>query len=450
MTSTLSSLQVIIIYSYLFVTLVASVYALFKFRIKRIMVVLGCSNIVGLITSAVLFLFNSIPYSGRELLNFYTSISKGSFWAWIVLFFAVLSLTWWALFLLLTFKTKTYKIITLLITFILLILFGSTFLKFNETTETIEVKGSVPNEIVFTYSNLVATPSIIVHTKGNEIINNYEVATKGLVSPKSKGKSLLIPSASLNELFEVDLANNTINKRQIFERHNYFDVLNDEIISSHPDKDDINFNVFNVDRTENDLNIKLEGFIRTVAKDAEYYYVFADIVLKSHGRLYVLNQKTGTLHKKIDLSNRAADDMKVFNGKLIMTTKPQLTIVNLKTWKMTDFNLQIEDLEPGILNLSSSNELIVTYRNKQTLGDLTIVVFDQNFKLQKTIKLNNFHFINFFKDNRLYVFKPAQDFGNKNAKSIGSLMIYDTVSWKEIGSVSIPRREHNLSGIYVQ
>ncbi|KYD34649.1 hypothetical protein B4114_0305 [Geobacillus stearothermophilus] len=73
-------------------------------------------------------------------------------------------------------------------------------------------------------------------------------------------------------------------------------------------------------------------------------YVFADAMEQEHGVLYVLDQR-GSVVKEISLPTSFARSMAVFHGRLVIATKPRLTIVDPHSWRVAYWGMGQEETQ---------------------------------------------------------------------------------------------------------
>ncbi|MCY9721005.1 hypothetical protein M5W76_21895, partial [Paenibacillus larvae] len=92
--------------------------------------------------------------------------------------------------------------------------------------------------------------------------------------------------------------------------------------------------------------MKLEGFLREFTREGDKLYIFADLIAKEKSVLYVLDIPSEKVMNTIPLPEDVADDMVVYQDKVVLATKTSLTVVDRSDWKVSTIKLSYPDVRP--------------------------------------------------------------------------------------------------------
>ncbi|WP_149867655.1 kelch repeat-containing protein [Paenibacillus larvae] len=194
--------------------------------------------------------------------------------------------------------------------------------------------------------------------------------------------------------------------------------------------------------------MKLEGFLREFTKEGDKLYIFADLIAKEKSVLYVLDIPSEKVINTIPLPEGVADDMVVYQDKVVLATKTSLTVVDRSDWKVSTVKLSYPDVRPVSL-YNRNGHLYVALRSDVDLSGLKLIKMDSNFKEISKVDLGIVHSGgDQFKDDKYYVYSGE---GDPEKKFSGELSVYQLDTWEKIGSLILPigPKKFNVSGFTV-
>lgn len=183
-------------------------------------------------------------------------------------------------------------------------------------------------------------------------------------------------------------------------------------------------------------------YILQVLRAEPHFYVFADAMEKEHGVLYVLDQR-GSVVKEISLPTSFARSMAVFHGRLVIATKPRLTIVDPHSWRVAYWDMGQEEARFDQLYVKGDT-LWVSYVQRGKSGWLAL---NDQFKVMEKHELPSVYWEARFHDDYVYVlFEPQK--GNK-ADHAGEMNIFHLRTGQLAAKFAVPKQKHNLQTFQV-
>ncbi|AHD04533.1 hypothetical protein ABNB59_20580 [Paenibacillus larvae] len=321
-------------------------------------------------------------------------------------------------------------------------------LGFKEKPETRIIKhGEVPGEIIYTYSHPLNSPSKIVWTKDGSFI--HEETINGIaimyIQPDLQG-NLWTPSTKNDKLYKLTSDYQVETSRTPGTTKN-FKILNGDKVSSHSNLSNIDFNKLWYEGEKKSFQMKLEGFLREFAKDGDKLYIFADFIAKGTSVLYEVDIPSEKITNTVPLPEGVADDMVIYQDKVVLATKTSLTVVNRSDWKVSTVKLSYPDVRPVSL-YTRDDHLYVTLRSDVDLSGLKIIKLDRNFNEVSKVDLGLVYSGDQYKDDKIYIYSG----GNDPERGIsGELSVYKLDTWERLGSLVLPSgpNNYNVSGFTV-
>jgi hypothetical protein len=104
----------------------------------------------------------------------------------------------------------------------------------------------------------------------------------------------------------------------------------------------------------NTNEIKLKGFARVGIIENSMAFIFSDVIHEDRSVLYIVDMKRNKLKKEVPLRYEAAEDIKIFNNKVLISTQEKLSIVNIDDW-----SVEYKELSFGESILYNLNHIII-------------------------------------------------------------------------------------------
>ncbi|GAB6005413.1 hypothetical protein JCM12214_13130 [Geobacillus vulcani] len=208
----------------------------------------------------------------------------------------------------------------------------------------------------------------------------------------------------------------------------------------------------NQDVKTNKLEVRKEGkllfskrfppYVLQVLHVAPYFYVFADVIEKEQGVLYVIDQR-GEVVKEIPLLTSSARSMAAFRNYLVIATKPRLTIIDPHSWRVTYWDMGQEETRFDQLQVKG-DALWVSYVQREKSGWIAL---NDQFKLIEKHELPSVYWEARFHGDYVYILFEPQE-GNK-ADNAGEMNIFQLRTAQLAAKFTVPKQKHNLQTFYV-
>ncbi|KPC98363.1 hypothetical protein LR69_03399 [Geobacillus sp. BCO2] len=187
---------------------------------------------------------------------------------------------------------------------------------------------------------------------------------------------------------------------------------------------------------------RLPPYILQVLRVEPHFYVFVDVMEKEHGVLYVLDQR-GSVVKEIPLPTSFARSMAVFHGRLVIATKPRLTIVDPHSWQVAYWDMGREETQFDQLYVKGDT-LWVSYVQRGQSGWLAL---NDQFKVMEKHELPSVYWEARFHGDYVYaLFEPKE--GNKEDHA-GEMNIFHLRTGQLAAEFTVPKQKHNLQTFQV-
>ncbi|MCY9527620.1 hypothetical protein M5W68_21625 [Paenibacillus larvae] len=281
--------------------------------------------------------------------------------------------------------------------------------------------GEVPGDIIYTYGHPLNSPSEVVWIKDGHY--QHHTILKGAVGigyiQADKEGHLWTPSTRNNKLYKLT-SDYQVETSTTPGQTQKFKIIEGTRISSHS-SGEINFHVLNYASEAKQFQMKLEGFLREFTREGDKLYIFADLIAKEKSVLYVLDIPSEKVMNTIPLPEGVADDMVVYQDKVVLATKTSLTVVDRSDWKVSTIKLSYPDVRPVSL-YNRNGHLYVALRSDVDLSGLKLIKMDSNFKEISKVDLGIVHSGgDQFKDDKYYVYSGE---GDPEKKFSGELSVY--------------------------
>lgn len=299
--------------------------------------------------------------------------------------------------------------------------------------------------IFFLYSHPLARESYIVEADGLHV--------RKVVTLKAVGISRLSPASSTKEL----LLWSDYTGRHVYRlNRDTWTLVDQEAVSSPLSfasmEGEWEIRSLNQDVNTHKLEVRKGGkllfskrfppYILQVLRAEPHFYVFADAMEQEHGVLYVLDQR-GSVVKEISLPTSFARSMAVFHGRLVIATKPRLTIVDPHSWRVAYWDMGQEETQFDQLYVKGDT-LWVSYVQRGKSGWLAL---NDQFKVMEKHELPSVYWeARFYGDYVYALFEPQE--GNK-ADHAGEMNIFHLRTGQLAAKFTVPKQKHNLQTFQV-
>ncbi|ALA70727.1 hypothetical protein GT50_11465 [Geobacillus stearothermophilus 10] len=299
--------------------------------------------------------------------------------------------------------------------------------------------------IFFLYSHPLGRESYIVETDGRRVRN--------VVTLKAVGISHLSPASSTKEL----LLWSDYTGRYVYQLNpDTWTVVDQEAISSPLSfaslEGEWEIRSLNQDVKTNKLEVRKEGkllfskrfppYVLQVLRAEPYFYVFVDVVEKEQGVLYVVDQR-GALVKEIPLLTSSARSMAMFHDRIVIATKPRLTIVDPHSWRVTYWDMGQEEARFDQLQVKGDT-LWVSYVQREKSGWIAL---NDQFKVMEKHELPSVYWEARFHGDYVYILFEPQE-GNK-ADNAGEMNIFQLRTAQLAAKFTVPKQKHHLQTFQV-
>ncbi|MBB6283512.1 hypothetical protein [Geobacillus subterraneus] len=299
--------------------------------------------------------------------------------------------------------------------------------------------------IFFLYSHPLARESYIVETDEHRVRKVVTLKAVGIsrLSPASSTKELLLWSDYTGRyVYQLDPDTWTVVDREAVAVPLSFASLEGEW----------DIRSLNQDVNTNKLEVRKEGkllfskrfppYVLQVLRAEAHFYVFVDVVEKEQGVLYVVDQQ-GALVKEIRLLTSSARSMVVFHDRIVIATKPRLTIIDPHSWRVTYWDMGQEETRFDQLYVKGDT-LWVSYVQREKSGWIAL---DSQFQMTKKHELPSVYWEARFHGDYVYVLFEPQE-GNK-ADHAGEMNIFHLRTAQLAAKFAVPKQKHNLQTFQV-
>lgn len=302
--------------------------------------------------------------------------------------------------------------------------------------------GKLPNTLYLLYSHPSEKESTLFKVDPSKKIKKYTFEKPGLdVLSWTKNKEIATYSSYTKGFY---LMSKELRKKQ--------SILYDSPVNFYDQIPLGSIVGLNVDIEKNTLIIKkykkaktltFKPLITKVAQNQDSIFVFSDIVEEERSVVHIIDNKKGDIVKEIEVPLHHASDMVVYNNHLVLSTDSRLTTIDLKTFKVSSF--MINDQELGLDQLLvNDNKLYVSYFYEGKTG---LARLNQSFKTEKN-KLFNFPLMkSVFAQDYLYVL--TQVTSKKDKVGNGAVAAFDLNSFKKVGQYMTPRLDYKVQDFLV-
>ncbi|WP_025951308.1 hypothetical protein [Geobacillus thermocatenulatus] len=302
-----------------------------------------------------------------------------------------------------------------------------------------------PGRIFFLYSHPFARDSYIVEADGPQVRNVVTLEAVG-VSQLSRGSStkelLLWSDYTGRHIYRLNRDTWTLVDQEAVSSPLSFASLEGEWEIRSLNQD-VNTHKLEVRKGGKLLFSKrLPPYILQVLRVEPHFYVFVDVMEKEHGVLYVLDQR-GSVVKEIPLPTSFARSMAVFHGRLVIATKPRLTIVDPHSWQVAYWDMGREETQFDQLYVKGDT-LWVSYVQRGQSGWLAL---NDQFKVMEKHELPSVYWEARFHGDYVYaLFEPKE--GNKEDHA-GEMNIFHLRTGQLAAEFTVPKQKHNLQTFQV-
>ncbi|KAF0993800.1 hypothetical protein [Geobacillus sp. TFV-3] len=302
-----------------------------------------------------------------------------------------------------------------------------------------------PGRIFFLYSHPFARDSYIVEMDGPHVRN--------LVTLQAVGVSQLSHGSSTKELL---LWSDYAGRHVYRLNRDTWTLVDQETVSSPLSfaslEGEWEIRSLNQDVNTHKLEVRKGGkllfskrfppYVLQVLRAEPHFYVFADVMEKEQGVLYVLDQR-GSVVKEISLLTSFARSMAVFHDHLVIATKPRLTIVDPHSWRVTYWDMGREETQFDQLYVKGDT-LWVSYVQRGKSGWLAL---NDQFKVMEKHELSSVYWEARFRGDYVYaLFEPQE--GDK-ADDAGEMNIFHLRTGQLAAKFAVPKQKHNLQTFHV-
>lgn len=261
--------------------------------------------------------------------------------------------------------------------------------------------------------------------------------TRGLGGIKQYHNELWINGTEDKALYSIDLDTKEVVNKEAKNFTNFMGVNGEDKIIVYKEKD-VNYNRLVVERpNKKNISKRLRGFLRIAETDSKYVYAFADLVDKNESSaLYVLDKKNGDLVKKLNMPYKYADDIEFFQGKVLLTTKEKITIINPDNWDISFQQALTLPYDPIQFLKATEKEIYLTYSHP--LLGIEIVKMNEKLETVEKKTLNFPYQESFIKNNKLYVLSYIES--KQNSGIIG---VFNLGNYRKEAQLLIPKSQHN-------
>ncbi|WP_031405882.1 hypothetical protein [Geobacillus vulcani] len=203
----------------------------------------------------------------------------------------------------------------------------------------------------------------------------------------------------------------------------------------------------NQDVKTNKLEVRKEGkllfskrfppYVLQVLHVAPYFYVFADVIEKEQGVLYVIDQR-GEVVKEIPLLTSSARSMAAFRNHLVIATKPRLTIIDLRSWRVAYWDTGEEETRFDQLQVQGDT-LWVSYVQREKSGWMALNAQFQ--PIEKHELPASYWEARFHGD---YVYVLLEPPAGSESDHAGEMQIFHLRTAQPVSRLNVPKQEHNL------
>jgi|GEM_PF-1783537 len=299
--------------------------------------------------------------------------------------------------------------------------------------------------IFFLYSHPLARESYIVETDEHRVRN--------VVTLQAAGVSQLSHGSSTKELL---LWSDYAGRHVYRLNRDTWTLVDQEAVSSPLSfaslEDEWEIRSLNQDVNTHKLEVRKGGkllfskrfppYVLQVLLAEPHFYVFADVMEKERGVLYVLDQR-GSVVKEISLLTSFARSMAVFHDHLVIATKPRLTIIDPHSWRVTYWDMGQEETRFDQLYVKGDT-LWVSYVQREKSGWIAL---DSQFQMTKKHELPSVYWEARFHGDYVYVLFEPQE-GNK-ADHAGEMNIFHLRTAQLAAKFAVPKQKHNLQTFHV-
>ncbi|MFD3449533.1 hypothetical protein ACFDTO_33685 [Microbacteriaceae bacterium 4G12] len=305
-------------------------------------------------------------------------------------------------------------------------------------------QGVIPGKSMYLYSSMFAKNTEIITMDHTKLGKKYSISASAGFSKMAQNErgDFWIYSSRTSDVYKID-SNGQVTKdkwtKDKTRGTNFLFLHKDDKLGIFQTEDpDINH--IYIKNPNGEFNLKLEGFSQLAAADAHKYYIYSGLMKQQKCVVYVIDRTSGKLTETIQLSGNSvqgAEDIQVINGKLFITTKPTLTIVDLTT--RTISNLDEKNLLPKeIYNHVKEATIYISYTDET--GKLYIGKYDYSLKKINLESVNSQARRVAFTDEYIY----AQSASEKGKVEIAAYSLKDL---HEVGRGTMTPNRYNESAI---
>lgn len=188
------------------------------------------------------------------------------------------------------------------------------------------------------------------------------------------------------------------------------------------------------------------AFKPLITKMIEYQdsiIVFSDIIDEERSVVHIIDNKTGDIVKEIEIPSHHASDMTIYDNQLVLSTEGKLTVVDLKSFKVSSFMINNQELGLDQL-MVTDGKLYISYFYEGKTG---IARLNQSFETEKN-KLFDFPLMKsrFTKD---YLYVLTQVPSKKEKVDSGAVAAFDLKLFKKVGQYMTPKLDYKVQDFLV-
>jgi hypothetical protein len=350
---------------------------------------------------------------------------------------------------------KKYLLIAvILLAFSLVTAFNFDFIKttvnsvrldlFNETPPTsVSVKDDIDvdqKKIYFLYSHPYQKPTVLAETTDGKSFNKYEFPIADVPFIQMDPNVMLLAEHE-GVYYRID-SKFRIKKTSIENPLTFTLHTNDLSVKSY--NKDITYNKLEiVDKSYNkEYSLELPTYLLTADFDNRFIYIYNDDVDNMKYILHIIDRKTGTTFKKIELSSKAYDVLNL-EKVIVLSTEDHLSVISKDTFTIETVEYPSEVFEADQL-FNGSSGIFMTYVNDN--GEAHLLKYDSSFKVKMNKNLKMSYMGAKMKDNKLYLIDQIEG----EEKRGGTFAIFELNSGKRISQFDLPLYKTKVQDFVVQ
>ncbi|SEN67791.1 hypothetical protein [Lihuaxuella thermophila] len=306
-------------------------------------------------------------------------------------------------------------------------------------------EGVIKEKIGIIYSHPFdkKTDLLVIKNQQEIFSQSYDIDGITEIHPKKQGIVLVSEEFNFHE-YELNRKFELINKKKVRSPFSFY----------HSD-DEIEIRSFNIDVKKNivDINdlkkkktyqVTLPPLLIQAEYDDNFVYVFCDYIEKQSSYLYLIDRNQGKLVKTIPIAFNHANDLLIFNNKLIMTTKEKLSILDIKTHKLIYLDYPSNNITTDKLYEKDQKLYMSYYDDYVSAGTL---VYDANLNLLHNKKLHFPYELASFNNGKLFILTQLH---SKDPKRFGGIIAsFRLEDFKKEGQMILPKKKWHIQNFAI-